>query len=89
MVTVMEPPPSAHAPLPLAPGTGLCSKLAGPGHGAGAPEVSRLPTFLCSLSPFPNFFWLVKKNLLSVLKNRESAQILKEKKKNKKTPKTF
>lgn len=72
MVTVMEPPPRAHALLPLAPGTGLHSKLAAPGHGAGAPEVSRLPTFLASLSPFPNFSWLLK--IFYLLKNRENAQ---------------
>lgn len=75
----MEPPPSAHALLPLAPGTGLRSKLAGPGHGAGAPEVSRLPTFLCSLSPFPNFFSACKKSFISFKK--QNVQILKEKKK--------
>jgi len=58
MVTPMESPPSPHAPLPFAAGTGRRSKPAALGHGAGEPEVSRLPLLPCSLPPFPNFFGL-------------------------------
>lgn len=68
----MESPPSPHAPLPFAPGTGLRSKLAVLGHGAGEPEVSRLPMLLCSLSPpFPIFLACNFKNLNSGEKQRE------------------
>lgn len=81
----MESPPSPHAPLPFAPGTGLRSKLAVLGHGAGEPEVSRLPTLLCSLSPpFPIFLACNFKNLNSGEKQREYTNT-----QEKKNPKNF
>lgn len=75
----MESPPSPHALLPFAPGTSLCSKAAAPGHGAGEPRVSRLPTLPRALLLSQLFLAFNLTNFILGENQRENTQTLRKK----------